>query len=125
MNNHVWYHNASEDSKALVTEREYLSTVDAVKLSSQYAVVLSDGRVSIHAIAPGSPADRGTMVRAAGPRTSPFQGLGAVCHLKPPPPHHHHHHQHRAMSTGDGWLTAGNICVLVGAGVCVRCVSVG
>ncbi len=68
MNNHVWYHNATEESKTLVTEREYLSTVDAVKLSSQYAVVLSDGRVSIHAIVPGSPADRGTMVRvSAGP----------------------------------------------------------
>ena len=68
MNNHVWYHDATEGSKALVNEREYVSTVDAVKLSSRYAVVLSDGRISIHAIEAGGPADRGTMVSAAADR---------------------------------------------------------
>ena len=78
MNNHVWYHNATEDSKSLVNEREYLSTVDAIKLSSRFAVVLSDGKVSIHSIEPGGPADRGTMVRGVVVWLSTIWSLVAV-----------------------------------------------
>lgn len=68
MNNQVWYYRADASGRQLVNEREYLSTVDTVKLTSQYAVVLSEGRVTIHPIeSGGGPSgagggDRGSIV---------------------------------------------------------------
>ena len=64
MNNRVWFHRASPDDRKLVSEREYLSTVDAVKMSSKFAAVLCEGKVNVHLIEPGDGEDPGTMVRA-------------------------------------------------------------
>jgi hypothetical protein len=69
MNNQVWYYRADATGRSLVNEREYVSTVDAVKLTSRYAVVLSDGRVTIHPIDAGatSGGERSMMVRVCVP----------------------------------------------------------
>ena len=73
MNNQVWYYRADASGRSLVDEREYVSTVDCVKLTSRYAVVLSDGRITIHPIdaSATSGGDRMMMVRTGIPLLPP------------------------------------------------------
>ena len=63
MYNQVWYYRADATGRHLVNDKEYLSTVDTVKLTSQYAVVLSEGRVHIHSIE--GTGERGAVVSIA------------------------------------------------------------
>jgi hypothetical protein len=86
MNNQVWYYAADATTKGLVNEKEYLSTVDAVKLTSQYACVLSEGRISIHPIDPSGGGDRGSVVRVVVSTSLCFSSIvsereadGSVC----------------------------------------------
>jgi len=69
MNNQVWYHRADASGRGMVSEREYVSTVDSVKLTSTYAAVLSDGKITIHPIDPAASGERSMMVRLTHTRT--------------------------------------------------------
>ena len=53
MNNRVWYYRCDGASRDLVNEREYLSTVDSVKLNHGFAAVMCEGRVHVHQIEGG------------------------------------------------------------------------
>lgn len=62
MNNRVWFYRSDGNSRDLVNEREYLSTVDVVRLSRDYAAVLCQGRVHLHLIETMNAAERETLV---------------------------------------------------------------
>jgi len=60
MNNRVWYYRCDGSSRdALVNEQQYLGRVTSVKLSRDYAAVLSDGRAMLHLIEPVSNSSHG------------------------------------------------------------------
>eukprot|EP01012_Entosiphon_sulcatum_P034005 TRINITY_DN4306_c0_g1_i1.p1 TRINITY_DN4306_c0_g1~~TRINITY_DN4306_c0_g1_i1.p1 ORF type:complete len:1383 (+),score=422.30 TRINITY_DN4306_c0_g1_i1:301-4449(+) len=51
MNNSLWYYRFSDaQGTKLLRQRPYLSTVQSVRLSKDYAAVLMDGRVTLHPI---------------------------------------------------------------------------
>ena len=47
MNNHVYFHSLTERGCPMVNEREYLGTVESVKLNRDYVAVLTEGRVHL------------------------------------------------------------------------------
>ena len=47
MNNHVYFHSLTERGCPMVNEREYLGTVESVKLNRDYAAVPTEGRVHL------------------------------------------------------------------------------
>ncbi|KAL1529596.1 hypothetical protein AB1Y20_000539 [Prymnesium parvum] len=51
MNNHLLFHSLTLEGCPLVAEREYLGTVDCVKLNDGFVAVLCEGRVYLHALA--------------------------------------------------------------------------
>lgn len=51
MNNHVSFHSLAASGCPLIAEKEYLGTVDAVKLNREFVAVLSEGRICLDAIA--------------------------------------------------------------------------
>ncbi|KAJ9458311.1 Intraflagellar transport protein 172 [Diplonema papillatum] len=53
MNNCVWYYRYKAGDVRLVNQKTYVSSIDSVKLSQDYAAVLSDGRVTLHIIESG------------------------------------------------------------------------
>ncbi|KAG7395718.1 WD repeat-containing protein 19 [Phytophthora boehmeriae] len=54
MNNRVWFYRCDGSSAdALVNEQQYLGRVTSMKLNRDYAVVLCDGKASLHLIEPG------------------------------------------------------------------------
>ncbi|KAF1775491.1 WD40-repeat-containing domain [Phytophthora cactorum] len=53
MNNRVWFYRCDGSSAdALVNEQQYLGRVTSMKLNRDYAVVLCDGKASLHLIEP-------------------------------------------------------------------------
>jgi WD repeat-containing protein 19 len=54
MNNRVWYYQCGGggggDQRALVSEREYVGTVEKVQLGDMFAAVLCEGKVHLHLI---------------------------------------------------------------------------
>lgn len=50
MNNSVWYYRMTENGAKVQQTRNYLSTVQYVRLSHDYAAVFTDGRVTLHPI---------------------------------------------------------------------------
>ena len=50
MNNHVFFHSLTEKGCPQVAEREYLGTVEVVRLNADYVAVLTEGRVHLHAL---------------------------------------------------------------------------
>ncbi|KAG1699797.1 hypothetical protein DVH05_012692 [Phytophthora capsici] len=55
MNNRVWFYRCDgSGADALVNEQQYLGRVTSMKLNRDYAVVLCDGKASLHLIEPAS-----------------------------------------------------------------------
>ena len=50
MNNHALFH-ALSDGCPLIKEKEYLGSVEAIKLNQEYVAVLSEGRINLDALA--------------------------------------------------------------------------
>ena len=50
MNNIVYFHALDQPGCPLVSEREYLGTVEAVALNNEHCAVLTEGRVQLHTI---------------------------------------------------------------------------
>ncbi|KAF1791464.1 WD40/YVTN repeat-like-containing domain [Phytophthora cactorum] len=61
MNNRVWFYRCDGSSAdALVNEQQYLGRVTSMKLNRDYAVVLCDGKASLHLIEPGGSSPSGS-----------------------------------------------------------------
>ncbi|ETM43841.1 hypothetical protein L914_10843 [Phytophthora nicotianae] len=61
MNNRVWFYRCDgSSSDALVNEQQYLGRVTSMKLNRDYAVVLCDGKASLHLIEPGGSSPSGS-----------------------------------------------------------------
>ena len=54
MNNHVLFHDLRREGCPLSSEKEYLGTVEAIQLNSEYAAVLSSGRIALDQVADSS-----------------------------------------------------------------------
>ena len=50
MNNRVWFYRLADHNGKLQQTRSYLSTVQTVRLSREYAAVFTEGRVTLHPI---------------------------------------------------------------------------
>ena len=50
MNNQVWYYRIEHGQPTLVSNREYLGTVDYVRLGAEHAAVLTGGRITLQLI---------------------------------------------------------------------------
>ena len=50
MNNHVLFHSLTEGCP-LIREKEYIGSVEAIKLNADYVAVLSEGRIALDALA--------------------------------------------------------------------------
>ncbi|KAG7164498.1 WD repeat-containing protein 19-like [Homarus americanus] len=48
MNNRAWIYTLGEDSAALLRDREYLGTITSVRVNSDYASVLYEGKIQFH-----------------------------------------------------------------------------
>ncbi|CAK9101199.1 WD repeat-containing protein 19 (Intraflagellar transport 144 homolog) [Durusdinium trenchii] len=62
MNNRVWFYRFQENpdpnqTDALMNEQEYLTSVDALKMSEQYSAALCSGQIFLHAIEADNGAD--------------------------------------------------------------------
>ena len=66
MNNQCWYYNYSEKRTPLVSKRDYIGTVDCVKLNGDFAAVLTEGRVHIHPVVEQESVDEESMVPEKG-----------------------------------------------------------
>ena len=51
MNNHVLFHSLGVEGCPLTSEKEYLGTVEAIQLNSNFCAVLSEGRVTLDSVA--------------------------------------------------------------------------
>ena len=78
MNNHVYFHSLTERGCPMVNEREYLGTVESVKLNRDYAAVLTEGRVHLQPL--------GGESMEAGARIFPEDGLQDVACIALTPP---------------------------------------
>eukprot|EP00002_Diphylleia_rotans_P001793 TRINITY_DN11025_c0_g1_i1.p1 TRINITY_DN11025_c0_g1~~TRINITY_DN11025_c0_g1_i1.p1 ORF type:complete len:1293 (+),score=269.64 TRINITY_DN11025_c0_g1_i1:166-4044(+) len=54
VNNRGWFYRARKGAQGLISERDYLGTVEDIKLSKNYAAVLAGGKVQLHLIEPNT-----------------------------------------------------------------------
>lgn len=67
MNNRVWFYRCDGSAAdALVNEQQYLGRVTSLKLNRDYAVVLCDGKASLHLIEPGGNGTSGFHLTSQG-----------------------------------------------------------
>jgi WD repeat-containing protein 19 len=69
MNNRVWYYRLVAGGRgapagSLIMDRDYVGTVDEVRLGASHAAVLCGGKVYVHAVEPGAAAAGGNSVPA-------------------------------------------------------------
>ncbi|XP_067949190.1 WD repeat-containing protein 19-like isoform X2 [Watersipora subatra] len=78
MNNRVWFYVLAPGGPVKLRDREYLGTVQSIKLNEDYAAVMFDGKVQLHTIdAENSPVDE---EREARLFPEPNTDVKILCH---------------------------------------------
>lgn len=50
MNNRAWIYTLGEDTTMLLRDREYLGTISSVRVNTDYASVLYEGKIQFHLV---------------------------------------------------------------------------
>lgn len=56
MNNRIWFYDLTkpqpgiEDAPLLLKDKQYLSSINAVKMNSEYAAVFYEGKIQLHLV---------------------------------------------------------------------------